>query len=255
MVEPVFAPEGQLRVARPHGKEILFTRRPASTRGTTRSWWPRWGASLAGGSPNRKGDVVLQGLQGLFGGARDFLPITDQKGSLRGLGRCAGLARTPKREPRHAVTRHGRMRPFRRAGVALASSNPPPVRRSLSPSFRRRAFLWASFRGASAGMARKGRSHSASNSRKVANPWPHPGFTLVGRGGTAPGTAPSNGMKPVAFLLQPYRICGRTVYVYKRPRGGLPRLGWGFWLAGREPVEGFRTRKAALEHARKGLAA
>ena len=62
-------------------------------------------------------------------------------------------------------------------------------------------------------------------------------------------------MKYAAFLLQPYRICGRTVYVYKRPQGVLHRLGWGFWLAGREPVEGFRTRKAALEHARKGLAA
>ena len=62
-------------------------------------------------------------------------------------------------------------------------------------------------------------------------------------------------MKPVVFLLQPYRICGRTVYVYKRPRGGSTRRGWGFWLAGREPVEGFRTRKAALAQARKGLAA
>lgn len=60
-------------------------------------------------------------------------------------------------------------------------------------------------------------------------------------------------MKAAAVLLQPYRICGRTVYVYKRPRGGLYGLGWGFWLAGREPVEGFRTRKAALEHGPQGL--
>jgi hypothetical protein len=62
-------------------------------------------------------------------------------------------------------------------------------------------------------------------------------------------------MKPVAFLPQPYRICGRTVYVYKGPLAGSHRLGWCFWLAAREPVAGFRTRKAALEHARKGLTA
>ena len=62
-------------------------------------------------------------------------------------------------------------------------------------------------------------------------------------------------MKPIAFLLHPYRICGRTVFVYKKPQRGSHRLGWGFWLAGRAPVEGFRTRKAALEHARRGLAA
>jgi hypothetical protein len=62
-------------------------------------------------------------------------------------------------------------------------------------------------------------------------------------------------MKLPAVLLQPYRVCGRTVYVYKRSQDGLHRLGWGFWLVGREPVEGFRTRKAALEQARKDLAA
>jgi hypothetical protein len=62
-------------------------------------------------------------------------------------------------------------------------------------------------------------------------------------------------MKHVAVLPQPYRICGRTVYVYKGRLDGAHRLAWGFWLGGREPIEGFRTRKAAIEQARKLLAA
>jgi hypothetical protein len=64
-----------------------------------------------------------------------------------------------------------------------------------------------------------------------------------------------DGMKSAACFPQPYRICGRTVYVYKGGRGGSHRRGWCFWLAGREPVEGFQTRQAALEQARKSLAA
>ena len=62
-------------------------------------------------------------------------------------------------------------------------------------------------------------------------------------------------MKAVPVLLQPYRVCGRTVYVYKACRDGSHRLCWCFWLAGRAPVEGFQTRKAALERARQSLAA
>ena len=62
-------------------------------------------------------------------------------------------------------------------------------------------------------------------------------------------------MKAVPSLLQPYRVCGRTVYVYKGGRDGSRRFCWGFWLAGRAPVEGFRTRKAALEQARQSVTA
>jgi hypothetical protein len=62
-------------------------------------------------------------------------------------------------------------------------------------------------------------------------------------------------MKHPTGLPQPYRVCGRTVYVYKGHLDGAKRVSWGFWLGGREPIEGFRTRKAALEQARKILVA
>ena len=55
-------------------------------------------------------------------------------------------------------------------------------------------------------------------------------------------------------LPQRYRICGRTVYVFKGRPDGLQAAGWCFWLLGRDPVQGFRTRKAAIEQARKSLA-
>jgi hypothetical protein len=56
-------------------------------------------------------------------------------------------------------------------------------------------------------------------------------------------------------LPQQYRICGRTVYVFKGRLNRAHAGGWCFWLVGRDPVQGFRTRKAALEQARKSLAA
>ena len=55
-------------------------------------------------------------------------------------------------------------------------------------------------------------------------------------------------------LPQQYRICGRTVYVFKGGTNGMHTTGWSFWLLGRDPVQGFRTRKAAIEQARKSLA-
>jgi hypothetical protein len=62
-------------------------------------------------------------------------------------------------------------------------------------------------------------------------------------------------MNQEACLPQQYRICGRTVYIFKRRLNGVHAAGWCFWLLGRDPVQGFRTRKAAIEQARKSLAA
>jgi hypothetical protein len=61
-------------------------------------------------------------------------------------------------------------------------------------------------------------------------------------------------MNHEARLPQQYRICGRTVYVFKGRLNGMHATGWCFWLLGRDPVRGFSTRKAAIEQARKSLA-
>jgi hypothetical protein len=61
-------------------------------------------------------------------------------------------------------------------------------------------------------------------------------------------------MKYEARLPQQYRICGRTVYIFKGGLIGIQAGGWCFWLLGRDPVQGFPTRKAAIEQARKSLA-
>lgn len=63
-----------------------------------------------------------------------------------------------------------------------------------------------------------------------------------------------NAKHHVAHLPQLYRICGGMVYVYKGPEGHSQGVHWYFYLAGRDPVGGFRTRKAALEQDRKRLA-
>lgn len=61
-------------------------------------------------------------------------------------------------------------------------------------------------------------------------------------------------MKHETRSPQQYRICGRTVYIFKGRLSGMQAGGWCFWLLGRDPVQGFPTRKAAIEQARKSLA-
>lgn len=51
-----------------------------------------------------------------------------------------------------------------------------------------------------------------------------------------------------------YWIHGQTVYVYKAAVHHLQGVFWCFKLADRDPVEGFRTRKAAIAYARRSLA-
>jgi hypothetical protein len=51
-----------------------------------------------------------------------------------------------------------------------------------------------------------------------------------------------------------YRIRGQTVYVYKAAVHHLQGVFWCFKLADRDPVEGFRTRKAAIAYAQRSLA-
>ena len=62
-------------------------------------------------------------------------------------------------------------------------------------------------------------------------------------------------MNNVACVSGLYRICGQTVYVYKAAVHHLQGVFWCFKLADRDPVEGFRTRKAAIAYAQRSLAA
>jgi hypothetical protein len=61
-------------------------------------------------------------------------------------------------------------------------------------------------------------------------------------------------MSKIGYVSGLYRICGQTVYVYKAAVHHLQGVFWCFKLADRDPVEGFRTRKAAIAYARSSLA-
>ncbi|MBV8900868.1 MAG: hypothetical protein JOY92_12250 [Verrucomicrobia bacterium] len=61
-------------------------------------------------------------------------------------------------------------------------------------------------------------------------------------------------MNNVAYTSRWYRIRGQMVYVYKAAVHHLQGVFWCFKLADRDPVEGFRTRKAAIAYARRYLA-
>ncbi|MBW0000197.1 MAG: hypothetical protein JO015_13935 [Verrucomicrobia bacterium] len=60
-------------------------------------------------------------------------------------------------------------------------------------------------------------------------------------------------MNNAGYVFGLYRICGQTIYVYKAPVPHLQGVFWCFKLADRDPVEGFRTRKAAIAYAQRSL--
>jgi hypothetical protein len=69
--------------------------------------------------------------------------------------------------------------------------------------------------------------------------------------GQGPNLLPMNN---TGYIFELCRIRGQTVYLYKAPVPHLQGVFWCFRLADREPVEGFRTRKAAIAYAQRSLA-